>query len=204
LNYRFDWSAPKSATSGATALFAAPDISVATPTYSSDWKLTAMPYMWAMGANGSLIVKGKALGIDSSFIDGFTDTSAFPLAFAGSAEARNGRVSILGDFAWFQVRFSGSSVILRSPTLDIVAAGNASIHLRQTMAFGGAAATYELGRLKSGNSLISETAIDAYAGARYGYVGVDLNYNIYGFVKSDILGVSHRESGSPRRRRSVG
>lgn len=203
LNYRFDWSAPKSMASGATAMFAPLDIAVATPTYSGEWKITAMPYMWAMGANGSLVVKGKSLGIDSSFIDGFTDTSAFPLAFAGSAEARNGRVSILGDFAWFQVRFSGSSVILRTPTLDIVAAGNTSIHLRQTMAFGEAAASYELGRLKFGVSPFSETAIDAYAGARYGYVGVNLNYNISGTAKSDILGASQFIAKAVRRDDSV-
>lgn len=188
LNYRFDWSVPETA-SGATPLFANPAVTAAPASTYGDWQFSVMlPYMWALGTNGALTARGHTAGADSSFIDGFTQTSSFPLSFAGRVEARNGPLSFFGDFAWFQARFSGSTLVLRSPSLDLAFAANAAARFKQTMAFGEGGVAYEVGRYKLGASE-AITAVDAYAGFRYAYVGADLRLDVAGTANSPLLGL---------------
>lgn len=188
LNYRFDWSVPESA-SGATPLFAAPHFEPAPTPAFGDWRFKVMlPYMWAQGPNGSLTARGTTFGADSSFIDGITQTSSFPLLFAGRVEARNGPLGLYADYAWFQARFSGSSLTMRTPALDLAFAVNAAARLKQTVAFGEASVSYEVARLKLG-SADATTAVDVYAGARYAYVGVDLRLDLFGAANSELFGI---------------
>lgn len=188
LNYRFDWSVPQTA-SAATPLFAAPSFTrVATPAFG-DWRFKIMlPYLWALGTNGALTARGNSFGADTSFIDGFTQTSSIPLAFAGRAEARNGPLMLYADYFWLQARFSGSTVILRSPTLDVGFVASAAGRLKQTMGFGEAGVAYEVARLKLDGSE-STTAIDVYAGARYAEIRADVTLNAIGAASSELLGV---------------
>lgn len=188
LNYRFDWSVPETA-SAATPIFAEPHFTpVASPAFG-DWRVKVMlPYMWALGTNGALTARGHTASADASFIDGFTQTSSFPLAFAGRAEARNGPLMLYADYAWFQARFAGSSLIMRSPTLDIAFAANVAARLKQTMGFAEAGAAYEVARLKLGDSEAT-TAVDVYAGARYACIGADIRLDVVGAANSALLGL---------------
>lgn len=188
LNYRFDWSVPPSA-SGATALFADPRFVAAAAPMTGDWRFkVTLPYLWALATNGSLTARGNTVGANASFIDGFTQTSSFPLAFAGRIEARNGPLAAYADYAWFQARFAGSTLILRSPTLDAAIAANAATRLKQTMAFGEAGIAYEAARFTLNGSQ-SETALDVYAGARYVYFGADIRLDAAAAAQSALLGV---------------
>lgn len=188
LNYRFDWSVPQTG-GAATPLFAAPRFTqIASPAFG-DWRFKVMiPYLWALGTNGALTARGNTFGADTSFIDGFTQTSSFPLAFAGRAEARNGPLALYADYAWFQARFSGSTVIPRSPTLDVAFVASAAGRLKQTMGFGEAGAAYEVARLKLDGSE-STTAVDVYAGARVVHIRAEILLDAIGAANSELLGV---------------
>jgi len=124
-----------------------------------------------------------------TIIDAITKVSSFPLSFMGRFEARNGPVAFYGDLAWVRLRFSGSTLKLRSPVADIALAVSASGRLRETLAIGEAGAAYELARWKLSGAPSSFTALDAYAGLRYVYLGLDLSLDVVGAANSQLLGV---------------
>lgn len=188
LNYRFDWSIPESSSSSASPLLASPNVALAAPASFGDWRLWLTPYAWALGMNGSMTARGQTFGADASFIDAFTQTSSIPLTAAARVEARNGPLSIFADYAWFRLRYAGSTLVLRSPAADLVFAANAALRLKETMAIGEAAVAYEVARVKFGGSEAT-TAIDAYAGLRYNYVGIDLSLDAFGAANSQLLGL---------------
>ncbi len=189
LNYRFDWSEPAPTGSAATPLFASPQFAAIDRPSFGDWRFKLMPYMWAMNTNGAMTARGHTVGTDTTVVDAYTKSSSFPLTFMGRFEARNGPVSFYGDLAWVQLRFSGSTLKLRSPTLDIGLAVSASGRLKQTMAIGEAGAGYELARWTLAGAPDTFTALDAYAGLRYWYIGLDLSLDVVGAVNSQLLGV---------------
>lgn len=190
LNYRFDWSIPPTSGSAATPAFASPAFVADDRPALGEWRFSFTPYNWAIAVNGRSTTRGRTVGTDASFIDSFTETSAFPLAFMGRFEARNGPVSFYADIAWARLRYSGSSLTLRSPIADASLALNASGRLRQTMAIGEAGAAYELARWKLVGSGESFTALDASAGLRYWYIGLDLSLDVVGAINSELLGLS--------------
>lgn len=149
-----------------------------------------MSYNWAIGINGNMTAANQTIGADLSFIDFLSKSSAFPLQFAGRGEARNGPVSIYGDLAWMQLRFSGSAAQLRSPFADIGVAASADAHMKLTIAIGEAGGAYELARWKLIGPASSFTALDAYAGLRYWYLDVDLSLNTVSAASSQLLGLS--------------
>lgn len=189
LNYRFDWSEPTPTGSAATSLFASPQFAAIERPSFGDWRFKLMPYMWAININGAMTARGHTVGTDITIVDAFTKSSSVPLAFMGRFEARNGPVSFYGDLAWVQLRFSGSTLKLRSPTLDIGLAASASGRLKETMAIGEAGAGYELARWTLAGAPDTFTALDAYAGLRYWYIGLDLSLDVVGAVNSQLLGV---------------
>ncbi|WP_292528201.1 outer membrane beta-barrel protein [Methylocystis sp.] len=186
-NYRFDWSIPPTSVSAATPLFASPEIAPAEQSAFADWRILALPYLWAINTNGSLIARNDAIGTDTTIIDAFTKSSSFPFAFMGRVELSNGPLSFYGDFAWARLRFAGSTLKLRSPVADIAIAVSAGGRLRQTLAIGEAGVAYELARWKFLGAPSSSTALDAYAGLRYGYLGLDLTMNALGVANSQLL-----------------
>ncbi len=191
LNYRFDWSQPAERTStGATPLLASPQFSQMAAPALGDWRITAAPYLWAVGINGSMTARGETVGTDFSFIDFLTKTSAFPLNFAGRVEASNGPFGVYGDFIWMQLRAAGSLLQLRSPFADVLVAASADAHMKQTMAIGEAGVSYELARWKFLGAPNSTTTLDAYAGMRYWYVDLDLELDAAGAGASQLLGLS--------------
>jgi len=66
------------------------------------WKFATIGYLWAAGAHGETDVIGPAepVGLDLSFGDVL---DAFKFAFMGAAEARHGRVVILGDLTFIHL-----------------------------------------------------------------------------------------------------
>ena len=167
LNYRFDWSRPESNGSGATPLLATPRFANAPAPLLGDWRFSVSQYTWATAINGSMTAQNQTVGTDLSFIDFLTKSSSFPLSFAGRFDASNGPVSFYGDLIWMQLRFSGSTLQLRSPFADVGIAANGDAHAKETLAIGEAGGAYELARWKFFGAPSSFTAFDAYAGLRY-------------------------------------
>jgi hypothetical protein len=187
LNYRFDWSIPSTSGSPATELLASPKFASVERSAFADWRIKVMPYLWAINTNGTLIARGDAIGTDTTIIDAFTKTSSFPLAFMGRVEVSNGPLFLYGDFAWARLRFSGSTLNLRSPVADVAIAVSASGRLKQTLAIGEAGVAYELARWKFLGAPDSTIALGAYAGVRYGYLGIDLTTKAVGAANSELL-----------------
>ena len=53
LNYRFAGDQPAPSASSATPIFAAPQFAAAEKPAFGDWRVTVMPYLWALGINGT-------------------------------------------------------------------------------------------------------------------------------------------------------
>ena len=191
LNYRFDWSEPAERTPlGATPVLASPGFAALEAPALSDWRVSAAPYLWAVGINGSMTARGETVSTDLSFIDFLTKTSAFPLNFAGRMEASNGPFGVYGDLVWMQVRASGSILQLRSPLADVAIAASADGHLKQTITIGEAGVSYALARWKFLGAPNSFTSLDAYAGMRYWRVDLDLGLDVAGAGTSQLLDLS--------------
>ena len=189
LNYRFEPTIPQTSGAAATPLLASNDFVVAEQPKTGDWGVKITPYMWALGTNGSLTVRNETVGADTTLIDAMTRSSAFPIAFMGRIDVTNGRWSAYGDFAFVRLRFSDSFLNLRSPTADVLVALSGSGHLRQTLGIGEAGVGYELARFHQTTAAPdSFTAFDAYAGARYGLMGANVDLTSLGVAGSQYLG----------------
>ena len=187
LNYRFDGSAP--AAGGAVPLFAAPQFVAAEKPAFGDWRVTIMPYMWALGLNGTTTSRGEEIGTNISFVDLLTKTSSPPLEAAVRFEARNGPFAVYLDYLWAQLRASGSILANRTPITGALLNADATGHLTITVkSILEAAAAYELLRWTNGGS--SYTAIDAIAGLRYWNVSADVSLDIVGSVNVPALGLT--------------
>ncbi|QGM45621.1 outer membrane protein [Methylocystis heyeri] len=189
LNYRFDWSEPQTAGSGATPLLAEPKFAAAPAPAFGDWNVLLTQYTWAMGLNGNVTAKGQTLGVDYSFIDFLDKVSTFPLAFSGRIDASNGPVSFYGDLIWMQMRTSGSSTQLRSPFAEIGVAANADTRTKLTLAIAEVGAGYEVARWKFFGAPNSFTALDAYAGLRYWFLNTNMRLDIVGAANAQLLGL---------------
>ncbi len=189
LNYRFAGSAPSATGSAAPPLFAAPQFVAAEKPAFGDWRVTIMPYMWALGLNGTTTSRGEEIGTNISFVDLLTKTSSPPLEAAVRVEARNGPFAVYLDYLWAQLRASGSILANRTPVTGVLLNADATGHLTfTTKAILEAAAAYELLRWTNGGS--SYTAIDAIAGLRYWNVSADVSLDIVGSVNVPALGLT--------------
>jgi opacity protein-like surface antigen len=103
LNYRFAGQQPVANASAATPIFAAPQFVAAEKPTFGDWRVTVMPYLWAVGINGTVTARGETIGANLSFIDLLTKVSTPPLEFGTRFEARNGPFAAYGDFFWAQL-----------------------------------------------------------------------------------------------------
>ncbi len=187
LNYRFaGLEAPTG--SAATPIFAAPQFVAAEKPAFGEWKVTVMPYVWALGLNGKTIARGQDIGVNLSFVDLLTKVSTPPLEFATRFEARNGPFAAYADFFWAQLRASGSALALRTPLSGIALSADATGHLKfsvKAILEGGGA--YEVARWSNGGA--SYTAIDALAGLRYWNLGPSVSLDIIGTVDVPLLGL---------------
>ncbi len=189
LNYRFAGDQPAPNASAATPLFAAPQFVAAEKAAIGDWRVTVMPYLWALGLNGTTTARGETIGANLSFIDLLTKVDTPPLEFATRFEVRNGPFAAYGDFFWAQLRASGSDLALRTPFTGASLTADKTGHLTFTtkaILEGGAA--YELARWSNGG--VSYTAIDALAGVRYWNVSANVGLDITGSLNVAALGLS--------------
>jgi len=189
LNYRFDGSQPSPNAASATPFFAAPQFVGAEKPVFDDWRVTIMPYLWALGINGTTTARGETIGTNLSFIDLLTKVDTPPLEFGARFEARNGPFAAYGDFFWAQLRASGSDLDLRTPFTGVSLTADATGHLKfivkSILEAGGA---YELARWSNGGA--SYTAIDALAGLRYWNLSANVGLDITGTVNVPLLGLS--------------
>jgi opacity protein-like surface antigen len=189
LNYRFAGSAP-SPTGAAPPLFAAPQFVAAEKPAFGDWRVTIMPYLWALGLNGTITARGQTIGTNLSFVDLLTKTSSPPLEAAVKVEARNGPFAVYADYVWAKLRASGSVLSQRTPITGLQLAADITGHLTFTAkAILEAGAAYELARWSDGGSPASYTAIDVLAGLRYWNISADMSLDIVGAVNVPLLGL---------------
>lgn len=186
LNYRFDSTVPESG-SAATPLFAAPRFAEAERAAYGDWKMTVMPYVWAVNFNGTIDMRNKTLGTDVTILDALGKSASFPAIGMGRVEIENGPFWAYGDVAWAQLRFAGSTLSLRSPIADVSVAASASARMKLTLGIGEAGFGYELGRWKLMNASSSVTSLDAYVGTRYVNQTVQMNVDALFAVTSPYL-----------------
>jgi hypothetical protein len=152
--------------------------------------LTATPYLWALGINGTTTAKGETIDANLSFIDLLTKVSTPPLQFGARFEARNGPFAAYADFFWAQLRASGSALAQRSPFTGIALTADATGHLKFTVKAileGGGA--YELARWGTG-SADSFTAIDALVGVRYWNISANIGLDVTGSLNVPLLGLT--------------
>jgi len=189
LNYHFAGDQPSPNASVATPIFAVPQFAAAEKPAFGDWRLTVLPYLWALGINGTNMARGETIGTNLSFIDLLTKVDTPPLEFGTRFEARNGPFAVYGDFFWAQLRASGSALALRTPFTGVALTADATGHLTFTvksiLEAGGA---YELARWPNGGA--SYTAIDALAGLRYWNISANVGLDITGSVNVPALGLS--------------
>ena len=189
LNYHFAGDQPSPNASAATPFFAAPQFVAAEKPAFGDWRVSVLPYLWALGLNGTNRARGETIGTNLSFIDLLTKVDTPPLEFGTRFEARNGPFAVYGDYFWAQLRASGSDLALRTPFTGVSLTADATGHLKFTVKAileGGAA--YELARWSTGGA--SYTAIDALAGLRYWNVSANVGLDITGSVNVPALGLS--------------
>ena len=189
LNYRFAGDQPSPNASAATPFFVAPQFVAAEKPAFGDWRVTVLPYLWALGINGTNTARGETIGTNLSFIDLLTKVDTPPLEFGTRFEARNGPFAVYGDFFWAQLRASGSALALRTPFTGVSLTADATGHLKFTVkAILEAGGAYELARWSNGGA--SYTAIDALAGLRYWNISANVGLDITGSVNVPALGLS--------------
>jgi opacity protein-like surface antigen len=184
LNYRFGGQE-----SGASILPTFALVSAERPVFGK-WDVSIMPYLWAVGMNGSSTAAGQTANVNMTFVDALTNSSSFPLEVAANMEARNGPISVYVDAIWMQTRMAGSLFALRNPIANANLAVNADARLKQTVTIIEAAGTLELGRWGYAGSPAAFTAIDAVAGLRYWRIGLDLSLDVTGAINLANLGLS--------------
>jgi len=147
------------------------------PAQSSAWSYTVTPYFWLPSLNGSSTVKGVTTDVDATFID-LLDRQIPKQLFAlmTSAEARNDRFSIFGDFMYMKLGASGdaSRSVTRGP---INASLAASADVKVEMIVAELAATYEIMRW---GSPASNTALDIVGGGRLWWQKAELDLTLTG------------------------
>jgi opacity protein-like surface antigen len=97
---------------------AAPLPAAPPPASDSGWSFRAAPYLWALGLEGTLGVKGLEVGVDVPFSDIFNDLD---IAFMGAFEARNGPWGITLDMQYSKLSDSAypHGSLLTSASFDM-------------------------------------------------------------------------------------
>ena len=91
LNYRFAGQHPAANASAATPIFVAPQFVAAEKPAFGDWRVTVLPYLWAVGINCTVTARGETIGANLSFIDLLTKVDTPPLEFGSKARQEHRR-----------------------------------------------------------------------------------------------------------------
>ena len=150
------------------------------------WNVRITPYAWLTGINGTITAAGRSVSTSASFID-LVQNSDKLIPFMGYFEVSKDRFSFAGDIFYSNIGFSGEKTKQLNPVagLTIDVKGKAAIDTKLTIAQ--AAVAYDI--IKQGN-----TAIAAYAGARYWNMEADVNLKITGSVDLANLGLKRKGS----------
>src|SRR4030095_2682549 len=154
---------------GAAAYLAAASAGAAEPT-PDKWQFSIAPYVWATALNGDLAVRGRRADIDASFIDILQDTDSI-IGLEGRVEVRKG--SWGGYVDGIYNRLGASQDFARAASIDVV----------NKLGIVEAPVFYRIGKWpleispdepRTGTPSL---ALEPYAGARYTYLGIDLDIN---------------------------
>jgi hypothetical protein len=147
------------------------------PAQSNAWSYTVTPYFWMLSLNGSSTIKGVKTDVDATFIDLLHREIPKQLfGLMASAEARNDRFSIFGDFVYMKLGASAdaSRSVTRGP---INASLAASANLNVEMVVAELAATYEIMRWGSSTN---NTALDVVGGGRLWWQRAEVDLTLTG------------------------
>lgn len=125
------------------------------PPAASGWSFRAAPYLWTLGLEGTMGVKGLEVDVDVPFSDIFDDLD---ISFMGAFEARNGPWGITFDMQYSKL--SDSTYPLGSQITS------ASFEMQQFM--GNLALSYRVMENEG-------TAVDLYGGVRMNWLDAEIS-----------------------------
>jgi hypothetical protein len=133
----------------------------AEPAFSEDvWHLSASPYLWLAGLDGTLNLSGHEAAVHQSFGDIFSNLK---VGFMGLTEVRRGRVGVLTDLLFVRV---GDQAAVPVPQLPI----NVQVKLTSTTFTLTPEVAYRVYSQK-------HFAADVLGGFRFYHLGANSNFN---------------------------
>ena len=144
----------------------APSLAAEEKSSESGWEFAIAPYMWAISMSGDVTVKGLEADVDASFKDIWDELN---FAFMAAYEARKDRWGLWGNTIYANLGDSNVSGPLGLTKID----PTAKIFYQ---GFGG---FYRLGTWDLADAPDKEppsVTVDAYAGARYTYLDLKLDF----------------------------
>lgn len=131
---------------------------------SDEWQFQLTPYAWALAADGDTTVQGQKSDLDLSFHD-IIDELNYGAMLEG--EVRKGRVGVFANILYAELGNNTKS-------------GGVEIEPDINLFWGGFGAYYRLGPYDLDGAAGSDgpqLVVDPYAGARYTYLDVDLDFS---------------------------
>ena len=157
---------------------------------ASGWEASLTVYGWLTFLNGSSTVKGRTVDVDVDPIQVIEHLDRVP--FMGYAELRKGPFALYADVVYADLGLSNSGI----RTVQNGTIGTA-LGLNFTQLIAEAGVQYEVARwggtpasFKDAIASPGYTAIDLYAGARYWYQELDLDFNLAGTIDRGDLVIS--------------
>lgn len=142
----------------------APGPSLAQTAAHDQWRVEFSPYLWALGIEGDMGVRGQSASVAAYFFDIVAKSDSI-FALAGRLEVGKGKVGGWGGF--IDAGYSSVSVDNATGPLGVA---DVDIEYQQTIVDFGV--TYRLGEWGTSGGQGRSATLDAYAGARY--TSVDL------------------------------
>ena len=160
---------------------------------ASGWEVTLTPYGWLTWLSGSTTVKARTVDVDVDPIQVINHLDRVP--FMGYGELRKGPFALYADIVYADLGLSNGGI----HTVSNGTIGTA-IGLGFTQLIAEAGGMYEVARWETGGSFKdplaspSFTALDLYAGARYWYQEMNLDFSAAGTIDNNGLIVSGNRS----------
>lgn len=154
------------------------------PAMTSAWAVRFTPYGWLTSLNGNQTVRGRTVKVDASFVDVVDATlgqGGTLIGLMADLEARNGPLSLYGNFVWTKIGVDRGGARTLRVTPDIAGTVGAAADVKVSMAILEAGAGYEVARLGS-------VGFDVLAGVRYWYQRADLAFDLATTVDVGDLG----------------
>jgi hypothetical protein len=134
-----------------------------------EWTFTATPYVWAMGASGSVTAKGQTLYVNATAIDFFGKTDTL-VALMANFEARRDRLRLALDTVFTQMVGTPGIATQRTPVPWLNFSASAGANVKSTLIMVEGSAGYELAQP------FQATALDGLVGVRYWHAVTDMSF----------------------------